>query len=291
MRIETYIAPASIDEAITALASEGAIPFAGGTDIIPQTQAGRDVGIVVDVKRLPALNVIERRADSWIIGAGVPCHRLSSRDDLRADLPGLVEGAALIGSTQIQGRATLGGNVGNASPAADTVPALLANHAVVEVIGPEGSRTVPVSELITGPGSTSLGRAEFMVRFVVPTLAGSADAALRFTPRTEMDIAVANAAVRIVLDPDGTCLGADVAIGGVGPRALLVDEAGAVLVGLTEPADDALASVADACRRAASPIDDKRGTAEFRRHAVGVLASRATRIAWQRASARRGVES
>jgi CO/xanthine dehydrogenase FAD-binding subunit len=291
MTIKTYIAPESLDEAVAALAHEGAIPFAGGTDIIPQTQTGRRVETVVDVKRLAALNVVERQADAWVIGAGVSCRRLGSHAELRSDLPGLVEGATLIGSTQIQGRATLGGNVGNASPAADTVPALLANHAVVEVVGPEGSRTVPVAEVITGPGSTSLGRAEFMVRFVVPTPPGGADAALRFTPRTEMDIAVANAAVRIVLDVDGTCRQADVAIGGVGPRALLVDEAGPALLGLTEPTDDALLRVADACRRAASPIDDKRGTAEFRRHAIGVLASRATGIAWQRAAARRGAGS
>lgn len=285
MRIKSYIAPTSLDAAIAALRDDGAIPLAGGTDIIPQTMTGREVPAVVDVKRLAELNVIEHDGDTWAIGAGVASYRLSEHDRLAGALPGLVEGAALIGSTQIQGRATLGGNVGNASPAADTVPALLANHARVEIAGPDGTRSVPVSELITGPGVTQLTNGELMVRFLITQIPGSADAALRFTPRTEMDIAVANAAARITLDDTGACTGAEVAIGGVGPTAVLVEDAGAALIGAADP-DDALATVAAACRAAADPIDDKRGTVAYRQHAVGVLATRAVSVAWQRAQIR-----
>jgi len=284
MTIATYIAPASLDEAVAALEDGSAIPFAGGTDIIPQTMTGRDVPVVVDVKRLDELNVIERRDDAWIIGAGVACYRLGAHETLKKAFPGLVEAASLIGSTQIQGRATIGGNVGNASPAADTVPALLANHATVDIIGSQGSRSIPISEVITGPGSTSLAPGEFMVRFVLPIRDRAVDAGMRFIPRTEMDIAVANAAASIALNPDGTCASADVAIGGVGPRALHVPDAGAALIGASELDDESLSRVAEACRAAADPIDDKRGTVEYRLHAIGVLATRVTRLAWQRAS-------
>lgn len=284
MTIGTYIAPASLDEAVAALEDGSAIPFAGGTDIIPQTMTGRDVPAVVDIKRLDELNVIERRDDAWIIGAGVACYRLGAHEALKNAFPGLVEAASLIGSTQIQGRATIGGNVGNASPAADTVPALLANRATVDIIGPDGFRTIPIDEVITGPGSTSLAPGEFMVRFVLPIRNGAMDAGLRFIPRTEMDIAVANAAASIALDADGKCASADIAIGGVGPRALHLPDAGAALVGASALDDEILDRVADACRVAADPIDDKRGTVAYRRHAIGVLATRATRIAWQRAN-------
>lgn len=287
MRIQTYVAPRSLEHAVDVLHGGEAIPLAGGTDIIPQTMTGRAVPTVVDVKHLAELNGIDRDGGVWLIGAAVACFRLGEHQELAAALPGLVEGASLIGSTQIQGRATLGGNVGNASPAADTVPALLANQAKVEIAGPDGTRKAPISELIIGPGVTQLAAGELILRFVVPTLAGAAEAALRFTPRTEMDIAVANAAVRIALDGNGTCTTADVAIGGVGPRAVIVNDAGAALVGTRALDDGVLTAVAETCRAAAEPIDDKRGTADYRRHAIGVLATRAVRIAWQRAAARR----
>lgn len=287
MRIQAYVAAMSLDHAVQALSDDAAIVFAGGTDIVPQVRTGRSVPTVVDVKKLPELNTLERSGDSWVIGAAVPCHLLGEHEALRADLPGLVEAATLIGSTQIQGRASLGGNVGNASPAADTVPALIANQAVVEIAGPNGTRHIPMSEVITGPGTTSLSTGELIVNFQIPVVADGADAAMRFTPRTEMDIAVANAAVHITLDETGRCRAATVAIGGVGPRAVQVDEASSALVGATGLDDDVLNDVAAACRAAASPIDDKRGTADYRRHAIGVLAVRTARIAWQRATARR----
>ena len=285
MSVTAYVAPASIAEAVGEL--EAALPaaalFAGGTDVLPQIRAGRTFGTIVDLKRIDEVMQIEQSADSWLIGAGVPGYRIGGHEALRAAYPGLVESVELIGSTQIQGRATIGGNVCNASPAADTVPALLANDATCLIVGPAGRREIPLSELITGPGTTTLAPAEIVTAFRLPVADGNiGDAALRFTPRTEMDIAVANTAVRIVLDGD-RCIEAAVAIGAVGPRALRVPEAEQALVGADGPTDAVLERVAQACRAAADPVTDKRGTVAFRVHVIGVLATRAATIAWTRA--------
>jgi len=290
-----YEAPTSLDAALALLAREaGAAPerrpalLAGGTDLIVQMRGGvRRPATVIDVKRVPELGRIELGADGLSLGAAVPCAALHGRDDLRALWPGLVEAAELIGSMQIQGRATLVGNLCNASPAADTVPSLLALGARVRAAGVRGVREIPVSEFCVGPGSTALAPDELATAVFVPRPAArSSDAYLRFTPRAEMDIAVVGAAVSLTLDEGGRCSAARVALGAVAERAFLALAAAEALVG-TRLDPDALARAAEAARAAARPIDDKRGTAFFRRHVAGVLVGRAL----ERAAARAGVRA
>jgi CO/xanthine dehydrogenase FAD-binding subunit len=198
----------------------------------------------------------------------------------------VVEGANLIGSTQVQGRASLGGNLCNASPAADSVPGLVAARAVAVVVGPSGQREVPVENIPAGPGRTSLGKGEFVMEIRLPPRPPkSGDAYLRFIPRTEMDIAVVGAAVNLILDASGVVTEAHVALGAVAPTVLLVADAGQALVG-SKVDDAALAKLDAAARAACRPISDKRGTAEFRTQIAGVLARRAALIAYSRASER-----
>jgi carbon-monoxide dehydrogenase medium subunit len=203
--------------------------------------------------------------------------------DLAAAWPGVVEAASLIGSTQIQGRATIAGNLCNASPAADSVPALVAANAVARTISGDGGRDIPVEQIPTGPGKTSLKRGEFISSIFLPARqARSADAYLRFIPRTEMDIAVVGCGVSLTLDVTGLCTAARVALGAVAPTVILVPEAAEALIG--NPVNEAaLSRLAAICSNAARPISDKRGTVEFRKHIAGVLASRSAEIARTRA--------
>ena len=284
-----YEAPRTVEDAVALLAAapEGARVLAGGTDLLVRLKSGRtEPALVVDIKRIPELRQITPEDGGWRIGAAVPCAELGEHDALRRDWPGVVEAAELIGSTQIQSRATIAGNLCNASPAADSVPALFAAGASVRIAGPYGTRDVPVEEVPTGPGTTSLRPGEFVASiFLPPRPPHAADAYLRFIPRTEMDIAVVGAGVNLVLDETGTCTEARVALGAVAPTVILAPEAAAALVG-TKIDDEALAALARACSAAARPIDDMRGTAEFRREVVGVMARRAAAIARDRALAR-----
>ena len=285
-----YQAPTSVEEAAGLLSADSdARVFAGATDWIPQLRAGRDEpSTLVDLKRIPRLIEHGRSDGSWTIGAATPNSRLTADDDLRADLPGLVEAAGLIGSDQIQNRASLGGNLCNASPAADSVPALIVNDAQAVVASAGGTRKVPVADIVTGPGSTSLADGEFVVEFEVATPpANTADAYLRFIPRTEMDIAVVGAAARITLDGDGKCTAASIALGAVAPTVVRVPVAEAALTGSTIN-DEVLEAVATAASEACNPINDKRGTIEFRRQVAGVLAKRAVVLAAERAQQRAG---
>ncbi len=291
-----YVAPTSVEEATQLLASEpDARVFAGATDWVPQIQAGRPPpGIMVDLKRIPRL--VELRRDegdgtngaSWTIGAATPAARLTEEDAFRADFPGLTEASGLIGSDQIQNRASLGGNLCNGSPAADTVPAMVVNHAQAVIASSSGTRTIPVAEVVTGPGSTSLEPGELVVEIEVKCPpANTADAYLRFIPRTEMDIAVVGVAARITLDDSGNCSDAQIALGAVAPTVVRVPEAEQALVG-SPIDDDTLAAVAAAASAACNPIDDKRGTKEYRRQVAGVLAKRVVVLAAQRARERSG---
>lgn len=282
-----YAIPKTAAEAASLLMEEAARVLAGGTDLLVQMKSGaRNPEVIVDIKHLPGLRDISREDGGFRIGAAVSGAEMQEHADLVAAWPGVVEGVNLIGSTQIQGRATMAGNLCNGSPAADGVPAQIAAQAVVRIVGPKGERDCPVAEIPTGPGKISLGRGEFVASILLPARPErSGDAYLRFIPRTEMDIAVAGAAVNLVLAADGTVDQARVALGAVAPTAMLVEEAGAALVGtkLEQPALDALAK---ACEAACKPIDDKRGTVEFRTHVAGVLARRAARIAYVRAGGR-----
>ena len=281
-----YKAPGSIDEAVTLLAqaSSSAQILAGGTDLLVQIRAGfTKPSLVVDVKNIPELQTISLDDDGVRIGAAVSGAELGENDAVKAAWPGLVEATELIGSTQIQGRASLGGNLCNASPAADTVPALVAASAICLIAGPDGQREAPVEQIVTGPGQTSLKNGEFVVQFQLPKkLPRSADAYLRFIPRTEMDIAVVGAGVNLTLDEKGICHQARVTLGAVAPTVLLVEAGATALIGSTLD-DAALDKLRAAASAACNPIDDKRGTVEFRVDVAGVLAKRAALIAQQRA--------
>jgi carbon-monoxide dehydrogenase medium subunit len=281
-----FEAPRRIDDAVALLAKHGAAArvLAGGTDLLAQLKSGaRHPAVIVDLKRIDELMQVRETGGALVIGAAAPAAEVREHAALRRWFPGLAEAAALIGSEQIQGRASLGGNLCNASPAADTTPALLVNEATLELVGAGGRRSIPVAELCTAPGRTSLRDGELLasIRLAAPP-ARSADAYLRLIPRTEMDIAVVGAAVRITLAPDGSCLAARVAIGAVAPTALRVPEAEAALAGSRLDAA-ALARMVEAVRAAAHPIDDKRGTVVYRRQVIGVLARRAAERALERA--------
>jgi carbon-monoxide dehydrogenase medium subunit len=258
--------------------------LAGGTDLLVQIRAGvRRPELVVDIKNIAETRAIAAEDGGFRIGAAVCGAELGENAELKAAWPGVVEGAELIGSTQVQGRASLGGNLCNASPAADSVPAMIAGGVTCTVAGPNGRREVPVEEIPTGPGETSLADGEFVVDFKLPARPdGAGDAYLRMIPRTEMDIAIVGAGVNLVLDGDGTCTEAKVVLGAVAPTAVVVPAAAEALVG-GKVDEAALEAVAAAASAACKPIDDKRGTVEYRTKVAGVLARRAAAIAAERA--------
>lgn len=281
-----YHAPETVESAVSALAAangHGKI-LAGGTDLLVQLRAGRtSPAQIIDIKNIPEMRAIQVEPSCIRIGAAVSGAELGERQDIIAHWPGVVEAFELIGSTQIQGRATMGGNLCNASPAADSVPALIAAGAVCVVAGPDGRREVPVEDIMTGPGKTSLQQGEMVCEFVLPLRQPlSADAYLRFIPRTEMDIAVVGAGVALTLDAQGKCIAARVGLGAVAPRPLLVAQAADALVG-TSVDETALQAAGAAASAACQPIDDKRGTVAYRTEVAGVLVRRAAAIALQRA--------
>jgi carbon-monoxide dehydrogenase medium subunit len=281
-----YAAPTTIKEAAGLLAKTkgSAFVLAGGTDLLVRMKGGFvEPDLVVDIKRIPALQTVTKTATGFRIGAAVPCAALGENAALKKAWPGVVEAANLIGSDQVQSRCTVAGNLCNASPAADSVPALVAAGAKAVVVGPKGRRTIPVEDVPAGPGKTTLKKGEIVEAITLSKPAPkSGDAYLRFIPRTEMDIAVVSAGVCLSLGPKGVVKKARVALGAVGPTVLLVQEAADAIVGTTLD-DAALANLAAACEAACKPIDDKRGTIEFRTDVAGVLARRAARIAYQRA--------
>ncbi len=281
-----YEAPTTLDEALALLAGgNGEVRIlAGGTDLIVQMQSGvQRPQLLVDLKRIPETRRIQLESDGLRLGAAVSAAEVREHPELRKAYPGLVEALELIGSEQIQGRATVGGNLCNASPAADSVPALVAVGAHCAIVGPAGERTLPVEEFMLAPAKTALQSGELLVELRVPApLPRSADAYLRLIPRSEMDIAVVGAGVRVALDGDGRCSDARVALGAVGPTVLLVPEAAQALIGSTLDAA-ALEQAARAASSAAQPIDDKRGPAAYRRRIAGVLTRRAAHIAAERA--------
>ena len=286
MYAPTFAAPQSVDEAVRMLGADGAKPLSGGTDLIVQMKSGRNrPQSVVDLKHIPGLIGIEQTKDGFVIGAATPGALLGEDKALVAAYPGVVEGAELIGSTQVQGRASLAGNLCNASPAADSVPCLAAAGAVAVVVGPNGEREVPVQEIPVSPGRTSLKAGEFIKAFKLPApVAHSSDAYLRFIPRTEMDIAVVGAGVNIVRESaSGPVKKATVWLGAVAPTIVEVDAS--CLVG-TSLDDAALAKLDAAAQSVCKPIDDKRGTVEYRTKVAGVLARRAAAIAFKRAGER-----
>jgi aerobic carbon-monoxide dehydrogenase medium subunit len=281
-----YEAPGSLDQAVALLAAErgDARVLAGGTDLLVQLRTDLiEPDLVVDIKRIPEMRRIQDESGGFRIGAAVTGAELKEHPRLKAAWPGVVEAANLIGSTQIQGRATMGGNLCNGSPAADSVPALIAAGAIAFIAGAGGRREVPVEDIMLAPRKLALTKGEIVVSFLLPPRpAGTADAYLRFIPRTEMDIAVVGCGVCLTLDAAGTCTAARVALGAVAPRPLLVSQAGGALVG-TKVDAGALEKLEAAARAACQPIDDKRGTIEYRTKVAGVLARRAAQTALERA--------
>ena len=285
-RLMRYEAPETVEKAAALLAdSAGEVRvLAGGTDLLVQMRADIvDPALIVDIKRIAETRTVAEDKGGWRIGAAVTGAELKEHPRLKQVWPGVVEAANLIGSTQVQGRATLGGNLCNGSPAADSVPALIAAGAVATLAGPQGRRDLPVEDVMLGPRKLALKKGEIVVSFLLPPRPPrSADAYLRFIPRTEMDIAVVGAGVSLTVDAGGTITDARVSLGAVAPRVLLVREAATAIVGsrLDKPAQDRLEAAA---RAACAPIDDKRGTIEFRIQVAGVLARRAALIALDRA--------
>ena len=284
-----YAVPSTVEEAVRALAGASGLAkvLSGGTDLLVQLRSGRvSPDLIVDTKKIPGISGIRERDGGFVIGAATPGAVIGECEALQRAWPGVVEAANLIGSTQIQGRASLAGNLCNASPAADSVPALIAARATAVIAGPGGRREAPVEAIVTGPGQTSLQKGELIVEFRVPKpKPHQSDAYLRFIPRTEMDIAVVGCGVNVTLDGNGTCTDARVVLGAVAPTQVVAEEAGAALIG-HKLDNDTLSKLDAAAGRACKPINDKRGTIEYRIKIAGVLARRAAAIAFERAAKR-----
>jgi CO/xanthine dehydrogenase FAD-binding subunit len=281
-----YEAPDTLQAAVALLAGATGTSriLAGGTDVIVQMETDLiEPALLVDIKKIRETREIAGENGGFRIGAAVPAMEIVEHAAFSKAWPGVVDGVKLIGSIQVKGRATMGGNLCNASPAADSVPALIAAGAVARIVGSRGVREVPVEQIPAGPGKTSLAADEIVVSFLLPARPPhSGDAYQRFTPRTEMDIAVVGVGINLTLDAGGTCRAARVALGAVAPTALLVPEAAAALIGT--PVDEAaLARLAAAASAACRPIDDKRGTREYRIKVAGVLARRTAAQALERA--------
>jgi CO/xanthine dehydrogenase FAD-binding subunit len=285
-----YAKPETAAEAsrLLAQASGATRVLAGGTDVLVQLKAGMvEPELIVDIKKIDGIKSIAQEDGGYRIGAAVSGAELGEHQGVIALWPGVVEAFELIGSTQVQGRATMAGNLCNGSPAADAVPAMVAANAIVRIEGPKGTRDCPVQDIPVSPGKISLAKGELITSIFLPARPKRAsDAYLRFIPRTEMDIAVASAGVSLELDADGVCTAARVVLGAVAPTVVLVGAAAKAIVG-TKLDDAALAKLSAACSAACNPIDDKRGTIEFRTQVAGVLAKRAALIAYDRAGDRK----
>ena len=277
----------TVEEAVGLLSEKKARPMAGGTDLLVllRTNPARvgDPELVIDVKDIPELNEISYDPGSGLtLGAAVPCHEIYANAEVAKAYPGLIDSASLIGGIQIQGRASIGGNLCNATPSADSIPGLIAMGATCKIAGPKGTREVPVEEFCTGPSKTVMQPDELLVSLHLPPPAPSSGARyIRFIPRNEMDIAVAGAGVSVVLD-DGQFKSARIALASVAPTPLFVKEAGEALAG--KPVnEESVSMAAGIARDAAKPISDMRGTVEFRTHLCEVLTRRALDTAIERA--------
>ena len=281
-----YEAPNSVREAVDLLneAGDSARPLAGGTDLLVQLRVRTyEPDLVVDIKNIPELNELTYDPDNGLtIGAAVPCYRIYENATVRSVYPGIVDAANIIGGTQIQGRASLGGNLCNAAPSADSVPAMIAYSGVARISGPNGSREVPLEDFCTGVRQTVLERGELVVSMHFPTPEVNSGANyIRFIPRNEMDIAVAGAGVSVVLD-NGDIQSARITLASVAPTPLFVEEAANAIAG--KPATEETVRIASGIARDASrPITDMRGTIEYRKHLCEVLTRRALMTAIERA--------
>ena len=288
MQAFNYVAAQSVDEVIKLLAEKGdtARVMSGGTDLLVALREGRrKAELVIDVKRVKETTELTYDAQQGLtLGAAVPCHRIYDDKALAKAYPGLIDSASLIGGVQIQGRASIGGNLCNASPAADSIPALIVHSVTCHIAGPNGQRQVPVEDFCVAPGRTVLQNGEFLVALSFPApKPGFGAAYLRFIPRNEMDIAVVGVGASVQLDESRTkIVSARIALGAVAPKPLFIPAAGEALAGKAI-SDEAIAEAARLAQAAATPITDMRGTAEYRKHLSAVLTGRALRKAIERA--------
>jgi len=283
-----YVAPTNLENAIRLMAEKGsrAKALAGGTDVLVQLRGGRfQIDRLVDVKKIPELNQFScSETDGLTLGAAVPCCRVYEDQTIQKLYPGLVDSAALIGGIQIQGRASVGGNLCNAAPSGDNIPSLIVQEATCIIAGPNGRRSIPVEEFCAGPGRNVLQEGELLVALHLPPPKPNSGASfLRFIPRNEMDIAIANVAASVLLDDSRQhIVSARIAIGSVAPTPVFVKQSGDLLAG-KEANEAAIEEAAEVAKGAASPINDMRGTVNQRIHLVGVLTKRSLRTAISRA--------
>ncbi len=283
-----YVAPTTLDEAVRLMAESGpnAKALAGGTDVIVQLRGGRfQIERLVDVKKVPEMNELSySEANGLTVGAAVPCCLIYENETVIKHYPGLVDAAFLIGGIQIQARATLGGNLCNSSPSGDTIPALMVLGGIADVAGPNGRRSIPIEEFCTAPGRNQLQDGELLVSMNFPAPKPNSGAAfLRFIPRNEMDIAIANSGVSVILDDaKEKVVSAKIAVGAVAPTPRMAQAAADAMVG-KEASEATIEEAAEAAKAVASPINDMRGTVKQRIHLVGILTKRALRTAIARA--------
>jgi len=282
-----YESPQTLAQALDLLSRHNgsARCLAGGTDLIDQIRVGRrQPQVVIDIKKLPELNVLVADASGLRLGAAVPCYRIGENAIVRRDYTALADSCEIIGGVQIQSRASFGGNLCNSGPAGDSIPSMIALGGVCVIAGASGTREVPVESFCTGPGKNVLQPGELLVEIRFPAPAPNTGSHYRrLIPRNEMDIAVVGVGVAVTLDADKqTIRAARIALGAVGPTPILAHEAAASLVG--KPATEAtVQQAAAAARQAASPITDMRGTKEYRVHVTGVLVERSLQLAIARA--------
>ena len=288
MQAFDYVAPKSIEAAVSILNQNGdqARMIAGGTDILVMMRAGRRLAdIVVDVKEIPELNQMTYNPQNGLtLGAAVPCHRIYEDATLAAAYPGLIDSAALIGGIQIQGRASIGGNLCNAAPSGDSIPAVIALSGICNIAGPNGTRQIPAEDFCTAPGQNALQRGELLVSISFPAPQAHSGANYqRFIPRNEMDIAVAGVGSSVVLDPSGqTFVSARISLASVAPTPVFSRAAGESLAG--QPvSDESIRQASELAMADAKPINDMRGTIRQRTHLIGVLTRRTLNIAVARA--------
>ncbi|MEX2598622.1 MAG: xanthine dehydrogenase family protein subunit M [Dehalococcoidia bacterium] len=281
-----YIPAHSIEEALSVLSQYGerAKCLAGGTDVLVQTRGGRfELDALVDIKNVPEIMELRQDGDGLYIGAAAPCYRLYEDREIQQVFPGIVDAASIIGGIQIQSRASLGGNLCNASPSADGIGPLIIYGATANIAGPNGKRSVPVAEFCSGPGRNVLEPGEILVNIQAPRPPARSGAAYqRFIPRNEMDIAVVGVGSAVTLDAQGRIESAQIALAAVGPTPLVASEAAAALAG-KEPTEVSFQAAGELAAKAASPIEDMRGTPEQRRHLVQVLTRRTLTKAVERA--------
>lgn len=278
----TYHAPATLAEALTLKAEAGpdARFLAGGTDLFLAMEFTESpVGTVVDLKNISDLQGMEKLKDGgWRLGALALMAEIEAHGELRRDYPALADSAMVVGGPPVRNRATLGGNVCNASPAADTSTPLLALGADAVAASGSGERTMPLADLWSGPRATTLAAGEVLKEILLPSPAARSGSAFERLTRAAMDIALVNAAAAISVDEAGNIATGRCTLGAVGPTVLEVDGLEGALKG-KGCTEETLEQVRKLARAAAKPIDDKRASAEYRRDMAGVLAARAVKRA------------